>query len=291
MSSTEAPAPATEPETPAAEPEQPVEDSDKKADSPKAKSTKKEKKPSRGSMEGMILNANKVLDQALKPGIQGLPKNLFEECLGIILISIAEAGFIFSANVGSGIAMTKNSDGTWSAPCAVGLTGMGFGLLAGASVKDVFMFLMDEETVNSVTGENGLKIGAQGELTIGVGRNAKGDFDFTGRGVGVPISIAYTKGIFGGFNLEGAVVGVRHKANKNFYGHDTSARDILLKKKETLPADKTTKLAEVYDKLEKCAAAATADPVPIGPVDDKKEETKATVEATDAAVGSAATSD
>ena len=100
-------------------------------------------------------------------------------------------------------------------------------------------------------------------------------FDFTGRGVGVPISIAYTKGIFGGFNLEGAVVGVRHKANKNFYGHDTSARDILLEKKESPPADKKTMLADVYDKLEKCAAAATADPVPTGPapaVDDKKED-------------------
>jgi len=100
--------------------------------------------------------------------------------------------------------MTKNSDGSWSAPCAVGLTGMGWGLLAGASVKDVFMFLMDQETVNSVMSENGLKVGAQAELTVGIGRNAKGDFDFSGRGVGVPISIAFTKGAFLGFNIEGA---------------------------------------------------------------------------------------
>jgi lipid-binding SYLF domain-containing protein len=83
--------------------------------------------------------ANHVLEQALKPGIQGLPKNLFEDCLGVVMVSIIEAGFIFSANVGTGIVLLKQADGTFSqsAPCAVGLTGVGFGLLAGASVKDV----------------------------------------------------------------------------------------------------------------------------------------------------------
>lgn len=228
----------------------------------------------------------------MKPGIKGLPKNLFDECLGIILISIAEAGFIFSANVGSGIAMTKNADGTWSAPCAVGLSGIGWGFLAGASVKDVFMFLMDEETVNSVTSDNALKVGAQAELTVGVGRNAKGDFDFSSRGIGVPISIAYTRGVFGGFNLEGAVVGVRHAANKKFYGDDCTARDILIEKKITPPADKPSLLLEVYDKLGKCAAAATADPVPTGPApaaaDDKKEEPAAAAEKMDEPADAAA---
>lgn len=145
------------------------------------------------------------------------------------------------------------------------------------------MFLMDEETVNSVTGENALKIGAQGELTVGIGRNAKGDFDFSSRGVGVPISIAYTKGIFGGFNLEGAVVGVRHAANEKFYGKTCTARDILIEKKVTPPADKPSLLADVYDKLEKCAAAATADPVPTGPApaaaDEKKEDEPAAADA------------
>lgn len=82
------------------------------------------------------------MEQALRPGIGGLPKNLFEECLGIVLISIVEVGFIFSGNVGAGVVLLKNADGSFneSPPCAVGLTGMGFGILAGASVKDVVRF-------------------------------------------------------------------------------------------------------------------------------------------------------
>lgn len=160
--------------------------------------------------------------------------------------------------------LLKQPDGTFkeAPPCAVGLTGVGFGLLAGASVKDVVTFLMDQETVDSVLAENGLKLGSQLELTVGIGRTAQGDFDFTGRGVGVPISIAYTMGAFGGFNLEGAVLGARHAANKAFYGQTTTPREILVDKKFGVPADKVTMLPEVYDKLEKLAAGATAEPTP-----------------------------
>jgi lipid-binding SYLF domain-containing protein len=190
------------------------------------------------------------------------------------MISIVELGFIFSGNVGTGIVLLKNADGTFNEapPCAVGLTGVGFGLLAGASVKDVVMFLMDDVTVESVTSENGLKLGSQLELTVGVGRTGQGDFDFTSRGVGVPISIAYTKGVFGGFNLEGAVLGARHAANKAFYGQTTSPREILVDKKFGVPADKVTMLPEVYDKLAKLSAGATAEPTP-------EEEQKKTVAA------------
>jgi len=57
---------------------------------------------------------------------------------------LPQLGFIFSGNVGTGIVMLKSPDGTFNQapPCAVGLTGVGFGLLAGASVKDVVMFLV-----------------------------------------------------------------------------------------------------------------------------------------------------
>jgi hypothetical protein len=98
------------------------------------------------------------------------------------------------------------------------------------------------------------------ELTLGIGRTAKGDFDFSGRGVGVPISIAYTKGVFGGFNLEGSVVGARHKVNTAFYGKECSPRDILVEGRCTVPEGKVTLLSEVYEKLNKCAEGAVHEP-------------------------------
>jgi lipid-binding SYLF domain-containing protein len=72
----------------------------------------------------MIWNANHVLDTALDPKSNGVPKGLFQqELFGIVLISVVEAGFIFSGNVGTGILLARYDDGKWSPPCAVGLTG------------------------------------------------------------------------------------------------------------------------------------------------------------------------
>lgn len=99
--------------------------------------------------------ANKVLDKATKAterkDATGIPKDLFEKCKGIVLISVLEVGFIFSGNVGTGIVLAKKDDGvSWSNPVACGLTGVGWGLLVGGSVKDVMIFIMDE---NSLSGK------------------------------------------------------------------------------------------------------------------------------------------
>lgn len=45
-------------------------------------------RPDRTTMEGMIWNANHVLDQALAPDTPGIPRGLVQNCKGIILISV-----------------------------------------------------------------------------------------------------------------------------------------------------------------------------------------------------------
>lgn len=79
----------------------------------------------RTKMEGMIGTASNVLDRALDPKTNGVPKDLFEKCKGIVLLSAIEAGFVFTGNVGTGILMAKKDDGSWSVPSALGLTGVG----------------------------------------------------------------------------------------------------------------------------------------------------------------------
>ena len=81
------------------------------------------KRPNRTTMAGMIWNANHVLSTALDPKTNGVPRSLFEQDLkGILLISIIEAGFMFTGNVGTGILLARRQ-GQWSPPCAVGLGG------------------------------------------------------------------------------------------------------------------------------------------------------------------------
>lgn len=211
-----------------------------------------------------IHTANHVLEQALKPGSNGVPKGLFNENLkGMILISVIEAGFIFSGNVGTGIFMTKQSDGkTWSPPCAVGLTGIGWGFLVGGSVRDVMVFMYDDNTVAAATSDAGVKFGGQAEFTVGpFGRSAQVSVDLSNKGIGGSVSVAFTKGAFLGLNIEGAVVGARHAANQAFYGEPYSPQDIVLLGRAKVPEGKVTLLEEVYDKLNKLAEGSVKESV------------------------------
>jgi len=146
----------------------------------------------------ILSTANHVLETALSPKINGLPKKLFEECIGIVITTAIQGGFILAGTMGSGIAMMKTGNGTWSPPCAVGLAGISFGLLAGLEAKDIVIFVMDEDTMRSLYAKHGFRLGSQLEVTVGIGRAAQSDIDFTKKGVGAAFALAYTKGAFAG---------------------------------------------------------------------------------------------
>jgi lipid-binding SYLF domain-containing protein len=82
------------------------------------------------------------------------------------------------------------------------------------------------------------------------------------KGVGATASIAFSKGIFGGISLEGAIVGPRSAVNESFYGKAASPNEILYENAVTLPEG--TEMAAVYEKLEKLVSATEAE--------EKKEE-------------------
>ena len=55
--------------------------------------------------------------------------------------------------VGTGVVIA-NKDGTWSAPSAIGLGGIGFGFMVGAEVKDIVMCVMDDTTLDTLSVSN-----------------------------------------------------------------------------------------------------------------------------------------
>ena len=203
---------------------------------------KKSNKPVRTSMEGMIYNGNLILDNALKAPLRedkrhdlgkGIPSVLFRECEGILLLDVLEAACIISANVGTGILMAHNKhDNTWSAPSAIGLTGVGWGLQGGIAKKDVVLFIMDKDTMNTLTADDvQFKFGPQASVTIGdAGREVQGAFHASRKGFGATVAFAYSKGLLFGFSLQGNVVAPRTACNMTFYGSTTtttSTREIL----------------------------------------------------------------
>lgn len=212
--------------------------------------------------------ADHVLQQALDPANAGVPKELFQKCVGVCIISVVEAGFIFSGNVGTGILMKHNEkDGSWSPPCAMGLAGIGWGFLIGAALKDIIVFIFDEQSLNSMCTETGLRLGGQLNLSTGLkgGRNYDGGVGLTlnsGKTIGT-YSVAYSKGAFLGASVEGAIVGPRTRINDMFYNRTSTTPSLILSDGGvTLPSndEKPTILSFVYDKLEKLKRGETYVP-------------------------------
>eukprot|EP00545_Synedropsis_sp_CCMP1620_P003409 CAMPEP_0119014734 /NCGR_PEP_ID=MMETSP1176-20130426/10321_1 /TAXON_ID=265551 /ORGANISM="Synedropsis recta cf, Strain CCMP1620" /LENGTH=268 /DNA_ID=CAMNT_0006967971 /DNA_START=67 /DNA_END=873 /DNA_ORIENTATION=+ len=234
--------------------------------------------PDPTTMEGMIWNANDVLEHALKPGINGIPKKMFEDAIGVVISSSVNFGFIFSGTIGSGIVIRKTDNGWGSPPCAVGMSGVGFGLLFGASVRNIIVFIYDEETMEAMSTKHGGEISSNVELTVGpFGRTGKANAIVSKGGWGPTASIAFSKGAFAGFGVEGAKLGAREFVNNTFYSAPTVARDILYTPGYvTVPANKVTMLNEVYDKLNKLQEGNTAEPAPAE--EAKKTEAKKVAE-------------
>ena len=144
--------------------------------------------------------------------MNGIPKEMFGKAIAICVVSVVEAGFIFSGNVGTGILLRRiPTDGddagtasSWSPPVAMGLTGVGWGFLVGGQIKETITFVFDEMSLDGMLGDVGVKFGAQAALTAGpFGRTYDVSLGLSNKGAAGTVTVALSKGLFGGLNVEG----------------------------------------------------------------------------------------
>jgi lipid-binding SYLF domain-containing protein len=65
----------------------------------------------------------------------GACRELIWGAKGLAFLTIVKAGFFFTGRLGSGLVIGRNDDGTWSAPSAIGCTGVGWGFQLGGEVS------------------------------------------------------------------------------------------------------------------------------------------------------------
>ncbi len=216
--------------------------------------------------------ANHVLTYALDPGIRGIPKGYFQNCAGLVIMTAVQAGWMFSGSIGTGIFLQhghpNNNYDQWSNPVACGMAGVGVGFQIGAVKKDVIIFLPDEASVRTLF-TKGISVGAQSDLTIGVGREFEGGAGASGSGLSAVLSIAYTKGAFVGASIEGALVSPRRGANEAFYGPGNGNPEDIIEGKVAFPTQKVTMMEELREKLDKLSHGISEK---IGEAERKKAE-------------------
>ena len=71
-------------------------------------------------------------------------------------------------------------------------------------------------------------VGAEVGLSLGpFGRTAKADVRSNERATAITASYSHSKGVYGGLGLEGSILTVRHDVNRDFYGREVTAEEIL----------------------------------------------------------------
>ncbi|EGN98492.1 hypothetical protein SERLA73DRAFT_183532 [Serpula lacrymans var. lacrymans S7.3] len=183
-------------------------------------------------LPGEAEKAAKILDSFLadpdhpESALNSIPKAVLQRARGLAVFQVIKAGFVFSGKAGSGIVIARLPDGSWSAPSCIATGGLGWGLQIGADITDFVVVLNSEDAVRAFS------IG--GNVTIG--GNISAAAGPIGTGGSVQASLAHpapmfsyskSKGLFAGLSLEGTVLIQRADANREFYGSNVPARDIL----------------------------------------------------------------
>jgi SH3 domain-containing YSC84-like protein 1 len=170
-----------------------------------------------------------VLKQILDTPDKGIPQGLLDkaDCV-IIYPSVKKAAFIVGGSYGRGVITCRRGatfNGSWSAPAMFALEGGSFGLQIGGQATDFVLLVMNESGAKSVLSSK-VKLGADASAAAGpVGRTTSAETDIVMKAQ--ILSWSRSQGLFAGVSLEGSTMRSDNGANKNLYGKELTATQIV----------------------------------------------------------------
>jgi lipid-binding SYLF domain-containing protein len=160
---------------------------------------------------------------------EGIPQDLLDksECV-IVFPSVVKAAIGIGGSYGRG-AMTcrggTDYTGAWSAPAMYALEAASIGLQLGGAATDFVLLVMNDRGAKSVLTSN-VKLGAGATAAAGPkGRSAEAATDIVMKAE--ILSYSRSRGVFAGISLEGSTLRSDGGANKNLYGKELNATQII----------------------------------------------------------------
>jgi lipid-binding SYLF domain-containing protein len=187
--------------------------------------------------ESRLQDAGKVMHEIL-----GVPDNIPQDLLDkarcvIVMPSVLKAAFIVGGSYGRGTMICrtgKDFTGPWGAPAMYALEGGSIGFQIGGEATDFVLLVMNDRGMDSLL-HSKVKLGADASAAAGPkGRTAAADTDAYLRAEMLTYSRA--RGAFAGVSLEGSTLRPDNDANKELYGQEVTAEDIVTKSKVHAPA-------------------------------------------------------
>jgi len=156
-----------------------------------------------------------------------LQKNL-DDAKGVLIIpQVLKGGFVWGGSGGTGVLLVKDKGtGHWSQPAFYTIGSVTFGLQIGGEASEVLVLAMTQKAVDSLFSSS-FKLGGDVSVAVGsVGAGAKANADIPNVTADF-LTFTKAKGLYGGLNLEGAVIAVRDSLNEAYYGRTVRPVDIV----------------------------------------------------------------
>ena len=171
-------------------------------------------------------NAVRVLKEVMMAPDKRIPTDLIGNAYAIAVIpDVIKAGFVIGGRHGLGLISVKGSDGTWSNPSFISMTGGSIGFQAGVSSTDVILVFRSERGVDSIV-HGKFTLGADASAAAGpVGRTAQASTDAQLKAE--IYSYSRSRGLFAGAALDGSVIAIDNDANRSVYGEGVTPRRIF----------------------------------------------------------------
>ena len=146
------------------------------------------------------------------PDMSWLQQNVHRAKAVMISPALLKAGFIFGGSGGRAVVLAHDAkSGKWVGPAFYTMATASVGFQAGIQVSEALTLVMTDKAMNSLLATS-VKLGADASVAAGpVGAGARSDVvaDF--------IAFSRAKGVYGGLNLDGTVIGISNDWNEVYY--------------------------------------------------------------------------
>ena len=174
---------------------------------------------------GRLSDATAVLSEMAGSPDSSISKDLFARAECVVIIPGVKKGAIgFGGQYGRGY-MSCRTKGGWSAPSGMRIEGGSVGFQIGGSSTDVILLVMSGRGVDKLLGSK-FTVGADAAVAAGpLGRQASAQTDATMHAE--MLAWSRSRGVFAGVSLQGSTLRTDSEENKELYGKDLSAKDIV----------------------------------------------------------------
>ncbi len=180
-----------------------------------------------GDQQTLVDRSTLALQEMVNQSISDDPRRVLTNARAVMICPrVFKAGFFFGGEGGACVLLARAGNGTWSYPAFYGMGSGSFGLQIGIQDAEFVMMIMTPRGLNAIL-DSQFKIGADASLAIAtIGAGVQGA---TTGALGADIvAFSQTRGLYGGISLEGSLMGQRAGWDRDYYGREVDARQIVM---------------------------------------------------------------